>query len=104
MTTLSSYERGDTIPLTYTFKSGSVAAYPISANLTVCRPDGTVLYQDVSGIRTGTTGEFKYFISTNSTADLGIYTYSWHGMMNYGNKWGNLPEVDMDSFILTTIA
>ena len=101
---VSSYERGNSIILTHIFKSGSVAAYPLSANFSAFRPDGTTLYQDVSGIRTGTTGEFKCIISTNSVADLGVYTYSWHGTMNMGNKWGNVPYVDMDQFILTTIA
>jgi hypothetical protein len=101
--TIPSYERNDTIRLTYICKSGSVAVYPLSANLNVYKPNGTVLYQSVSGHKTGTTGEFYYYISTNSTSDLGIYTYRWHGKVNYG-PWGYLPDDDMDSFILTTIA
>lgn len=102
---VSSYERGDTIPLTYIAKSGGVAVYPLSSSsLTVYNPDGTMLYRDVSGHRTGTTGEFRYLISTNSTSDLGIYTYKWKSLIYYGNKWGYLPDVDCDSFILTTIA
>ena len=99
-----SHERGDSIRLSYIFKSGSVAAYPLSANLTVYKPDGTLLYKDVSGHRTGVTGEFFYHISTNSTSDLGIYCTKWNGKINYGSSWGYLPDVDMDSFILTTIA
>lgn len=100
----SSFERGDTIRLSYIFKSGSIAAYPLSSTLSVYRPDGTLLYHDVSGLRTGTAGEFAYNISTSATADLGIYTYKWRGLIYYGSKWGYLPDVDMDSFILTTIA
>ena len=100
---LNSYERGDNITLSYIFKSGSTAAYPLSANLSVYKPDGTLLYNDVSGLKTGTTGEFYYNISTSATSDLGIYTYKWRGLMNYG-RWGYLPDVDMDAFILTTIA
>ena len=100
---ISSYEREDSIRLTHTFYSGSVAAYPLSANLTVYKPDGTILLQDVSGHRTGTTGEFFCYISTNSTADLGIYRSKWSGRINYGNHWGNLSDVDMDQFIITTI-
>lgn len=99
----SSYERNQTIRLTCTFKSGSVATYPISANLTVKKPDGTALLTDVSGHRTGTTGEFYYYMSTNSTSDLGIYVTEWHGDIQYSN-WGRLPFMDRDAFILTTIA
>lgn len=101
---VNSYERGDSVRLTHIFYSGSVASYPLSANLSIIKPDGTYLYKDVSGLRTGTTGEFYYHISTATNADLGIYQSKWSGKMKYGNKWGNLPDVDMDQFIITTIA
>jgi hypothetical protein len=101
---VSSYERNNSIKLTCTFKSGGVATYPISANLTIYRPDKTLLLQDVSGHRTGVTGEFYYYISTNSTSDLGIYVTEWHGDISYGSHWGRLPYLDRDAFILTTIA
>ncbi|MBE3094082.1 MAG: hypothetical protein IMZ52_03555 [Actinobacteria bacterium] len=100
---LDSYERNNSIKLTCIFKSGGIATSPISANLSVYKPDGTLFYHDVSGHRTGNTGEFYYYISTQNTNDLGIYVTEWHGDISFGS-WGRLPYMDRNAFILTTIA
>lgn len=90
--TLTKIVRGDTYRITNTFYSGSTATWPISANVTWYDPNGNAIFTDRSGLRTSTTGLFYYYVSTNSSHDLGIWVAEWTGKMDYGTIFGNLPE------------
>lgn len=94
--------RGDTFRVTKVFYSGTTAAFPLSCNVTLEGPDGTAVFTDKSGMRTGTTGEFYYYISTNSAHDLGIWAIRYEGMVDYGT-WSNLPERYTDTFQLVDV-
>lgn len=100
---LPKYERTDTITSTKIFYSGSIATYPVSANFSLYDPDGVAFITDASGIRTGTTGEFKYHFSTNSAHDLGVYITQWDGRIYMGDKWGYLNKTYRDEFQLVYV-
>jgi len=100
---LTEIERGDTYKITNIYYSGAVAAWPVSANVTLYDPNGTAIFTDKSGVRTGTTGEFYYHISTNSTHDLGIWIAKWTGGVNYGVAWGILPSTYRNVFQLVKV-
>ena len=99
----TSYERGSTFKSTITFTSGSVNVDP-SGNrvfIEVYKPDGTK-FIDSSGSR-DSTGVYHYFISTQSTYDLGIYRVKWYGYFDEKGKFSHVPKIEQDGFIITIV-
>ena len=96
---LTKYERKNSIKCDVTFQTGGVDTDP-SGNkvyLSVIRPDNTYLYSSVSATRTD-TGDYRYYISTNSSDPLGIYRIEWKGWHDVGGSQGNLPIIQRDAF------
>jgi len=95
---LTKYERQNTWKSYVTYVSGTtnIDCSGNMAYLTVYRPDGTVLLGPVSGIR-DSTGVYKYYVSTQSTDDLGIYVCEWKAYFNYGAPWDYSPKYDREA-------
>ena len=102
--TYSSYEKGSSFKSTVTFTSGSIVKDP-SGNrvfIEVYKPDGTLMINS-SGTRVS-TGVYFYWISTQSTDDLGIYRIKWSGFFNQGDpKFTHTPKIEQDGFIVTIV-
>jgi len=103
-TELEKYERGNTIKLDADFKlSGALTdPYNNAVTLDVIKPDGTYLYSAATATRDG-TGEYHYFISTNSLDPLGIYYAVWKGQHDVGGAQGRMPIKQRDPFELREI-
>jgi len=101
--TVDRVERGNTFKSTVTFKSGAIYTDPSGgrAYIKVYRPNGSLLV-DSSGAKEG-TGIYIYYISTATDADLGLYSIFWKGIFDYGGKFGYMPKVERDSFLVTTV-
>ena len=101
--TLTTYERGDSFEVKVEWKSGST--YVDSQNgsyLTIYRPDGTKLLNNVSGIRLS-TGIYHYYPSTSSDAQMGIYIVDWYGKFYYDSKFGWLPNYQRECVHITNV-
>lgn len=94
---VTDYEIGNTFKSQVTYTSGSsyIDCSGCVTNLTVYKPDGTVLMGPVSGVNT-TTGIYFCYVSTQSTDPLGLYVCEWKTYFNYGNPWVWLPKVDKE--------
>jgi hypothetical protein len=105
--TLISYERETTFLNTHTFYSGTSTSVTIdpSSNLAFIKiydPNGTLYISD-SGQKVS-QGVYKYYISTASTAILGIYTIDWYGSFYYDDEaFGWMPRHEKESFTLDTV-
>ena len=101
---LQSYERGDTFKVTVEWKSGSTYTDPLNnaSHLTIYKPDGTKLLDNVSGSRLA-TGIYYYYPSTSTTEQLGIYIIEWNGKFTYGNPYGNLPNYQRECVIIDKV-
>lgn len=95
---LTSYERGSTWRSYVFYQSGST---PLNcsgnkAYLTVYKPDDTILIGPVSGHHVS-SGTYEYFVSTQSTDDLGIYITKWKAWFDYQTPWNYSPKVDREA-------
>lgn len=101
---VTKYERESTFKSQVTFTSGStyIDCSGNKAYLTVYRPDGTVLLGPVSGTH-ASTGIYHYYVSTQSTDDLGLYVCEWKAWFNYEHPWDYSPKVDREAIQLVKI-
>ena len=102
--TLDKYERETTFKSQVYYTSGST---PINCSgnmtyLTVYRPDGTTLLGPVSGQHIA-SGTYIYYVSTQSTDDLGIYICQWKTNFYYGSPWLWSPKVDREAIQLVKV-
>jgi len=104
MTAIPLYERGNTIKSDIDFKSAGVLTNPYAdtAKISVIRPDGTYLYSSATANYDG-TGEFSYYISTNSSDPLGIYKIVWYAQDDVGGSQGLMPVIQRDVFCLVDV-
>jgi hypothetical protein len=105
--TLTSYERGDTFLSTHIFYSGTSTTSFIDplnnlAYINVYDPNG-VLYISHSGERLS-SGNYQYYISTSTTAPLGIYTIDWWGSFYTDDLFGYMPKHERESILLDTVS
>jgi len=98
---MDKYERESTIKAEITFKvSGSnTDPYDNSVNVNVIRPNDTYMYSGATATRLD-TGEYRYFISSNTSDMLGIYTIVWKAEHDVGGTQGLMPLVQRDYFQL----
>jgi len=101
---LTKFERGTTWKATVTFTSGStnIDCSGNMAYLTVYRPDGTVLLGPESGCHEA-TGMYNYYVSTQSTDDLGIYVTEWKGLFDYQHPFHWSPKYDRNPIQLVYV-
>ena len=101
---LTRYERGTTFRTATTYTSGStdIDCSGNMAYLTVYEPDGTVLLGPVSGHHYD-TGIYEYFVSTQSTDNLGIYVLEWMARFNYQAPWNYSPKYDREPIELVYV-
>jgi len=104
MTSLTTYERGDSFKVSVEWKSGSVYADPQNnaSHLNIYRPDGTLLLSNVSGIRLS-TGIYYYYPSTNINDLMGIYIIDWNGKFNNGGTFGYLPNYQRECVLIVNV-
>jgi len=102
--TLTKYERETTFKSRVTYTSGStnINCSGNLAYITVYRPDGTVLLGPESG-QHAATGIYDYYVSTQSTDDLGIYVCEWKTEFDYGMPWQNSPKYDREAIQLVKV-
>jgi len=98
------YERNTTwrTRVTYTSGSTNINCSGNVTNLTVYRPDGTVLLGPESGQHVA-TGIYDYYVSTQSTDDLGLYRCTWITYFDYGTPWNYSPKVDSEVIQLVLV-
>lgn len=101
---LTRYERENSWKTYVEFKSGSTFIDPSGnlAYLTITKPDGTKLIDNISGARQS-TGVYKYYVSTQSTDPLGLYVISWYGEFNYSGRWGYMPKYEKEVIQLVKV-
>jgi len=101
---LSKYERSTTFRTATTYKSGStyINCSGNMAYLTVYEPNGSVIIGPVSGHHYS-TGIYEYFVSTQSTHDLGIYVLEWKAWFNYQSPWDYSPKYDREPIDLVYV-
>ena len=89
MTTLTKYERGNTIKSDVDFKMNSVLTDPSGsvAKVHVIKADGTYLVSGASASR-DSTGEYHYYFRTEDNDPLGIYIIEWYGYHYLGASYG----------------
>jgi len=92
---LTEYERESTFKTSVTFTSGSTNVDPSGniAYVDVYKSDGTLLWTAASksGTRSA-SGQYYYYISTQSTDPLGVYVIDWYGNFDYGGQWSYMPK------------
>lgn len=91
------YERGSCWKSQVVYQSGStlVNCSGNVSKLTVYDPNGDIIIGPVSGVHTA-TGTYHYYVSTQSTHDLGLYVCEWKTYFSYGNPWNWQPKVDRE--------
>ena len=96
---LTKRERGTTwrAQVSYTSGSSYIDCSSNVTNLTVYKPDDTILVGPVSGNHRS-TGIYDYYVSTASNADLGIYILEWKSWFSYDFGWE--PKVDREEIQL----
>jgi len=95
--TLTEYERGTVFKTNTVYTSGStyIDCSGNMAYLTVYKPNGDTLLGPVSGLHES-TGTYQYFVSTQTTDDLGIYVLEWKAMFNYQAPWNYSWKYDRE--------
>jgi hypothetical protein len=98
---LEKFERKNTIQADVTFQTGGVDTDPYNNEvyISVIKPNGNYMMKGESAARTG-TGDYRYYISTQSTDPLGIYIVQWSGQHDTGGSQGYVPLVQRDAFQL----
>jgi len=98
------YERETTFKTTVTYTSGStnIDCSGNVTNLRVYDPNGTLIIGPVSGTHTS-TGVYHYYVSTQSTHDLGLYICEWTTYFSYGSPWNWQPKVDREIINLVKV-
>jgi len=91
MTTLSIYERGNTIKTSITYKSGSTLTDPSGSKafVSIIKPDGTYLVGNSTSGTTASrdsTGNYHYYFTTSETDPLGIWTIEWECRESVGTE------------------
>ena len=100
---VTTFERENTFKTQVTWKSGSTNIDPSSnmSFLKVIEPDGTVMFQDVSGVRSA-TGIYHYYVSTQTSDDLGLYKIQWYAYFNYGSPFNY--QIKYDTEVINLVA
>ena len=76
--------------------SGNIASLSIEA------PNGTTYMTGITGQHVS-TGVYQYYISTQSTDDLGIYICSWKSWFDYEHPWNYSPKVENEEISLVLV-
>jgi len=102
--TLTKWERGSIwkSQVVYTSGSTNINCSGNMTNITVYRPDGTILLGPESG-QHATTGTYIYYVSTQSTDDLGIYVTEWKTYFDYDSPWDYAPKIDREAIQLVKV-
>lgn len=101
---IGTYEVGSTFKTTVTYKSGTTYVDP-SGNMTFLSmksPDGAVYMTSESGQRTS-QGIYKYYVSTQTNDQLGLYTLSWLSYFNYSSPWDYKPKIDRETVSIVSV-
>lgn len=82
---IGTYERGTTFQTILTLVSGSsyVNCSGNMAYLSFNDPAGSEIFSDISGTH-DSTGIYSYYVSTNSSHNLGLYELQWKFMLDLG--------------------
>ena len=72
------------------------------AFLSVDRPDGTAYMTNESGQRVS-TGIYIYYVSTQATDQLGLYTLDWLAYFDYGSPWNYQAKVDRETVSIVSV-
>lgn len=101
---LTKYERENIwkSQVVYTSSNTNINCSGNMTFLTVYRPDNTVLLGPESGQHTA-TGTYYYYVSTQSTDDLGIYICRWETRFDYGAPWNWAPKIDREAIQLVKV-
>jgi len=102
--TLTKYVRGNTWRTRVSYLSGNTPIDCSSniANLTVEAPDGSTYMTGITGQHVS-TGIYQYYLSTQSTDDLGIYVCSWESWFDYQHPWNYSPKVENEAIQLVHV-
>ena len=97
MVTIKEYERNNSwkSQVVYTSGNTNIDCSGNMAYLTVYDPDGTILLGPISGMHSD-TGTYYYYVSTQSSDNLGLYICEWKSYFNYGARQGYLPKYDRE--------
>lgn len=93
---VSIYERETTFKSQVTWTSGSTNVDP-SGNMSfleVYDPNDNRII-NTSGQKSD-TGVYYYYISTQSSDDLGLYRIRWRALFNYNAPWNFSPSYDTE--------
>lgn len=91
------YERGSTWKTQIVYTSGSTAINCSGniSNVTIYKPDGSILLGPESGQHTA-TGTYTYYVSSASTDNLGLYKCRWITYFDYSGRWNYMPKRDTE--------
>jgi len=108
MTIAGTYELGDTVKTTATFRYDSTLTDPSGGTNPTCgvkvdvvKSDGTYLVQDQPVTR-DSVGSYYYYFDTTSTDPYGIYIVVWkghHNLVGYGYK----PIIQREDILITKV-
>ena len=101
---VTEFERGSTWKTQVVYTSGStyVDCSGNITNVTVYKPDGTVLMGPESGSHEA-TGVYIYYVSSTGADDLGLYRCKWVTYFNYGHPWNWQPKRKTDVISLVEV-